>query len=182
MASFLGRQSNPTTTCAAPASRCNSYQPQSENETAWIIDRLNLRRLGLSSIVAWYPYLGNHRSAFSLLLGPRLRTWKGPSHVPRPPRKPVPACVVLCAGLLLLASPPARAQEAWDAVSPQGEQDRSRPYLHRKGQREGPRAVPGSVESGWWHGRRLNDTVTMKMMYGTIETPEERCFGSTPER
>ncbi|MGA2702110.1 MAG: transglutaminase-like domain-containing protein [Isosphaeraceae bacterium] len=88
-----------------------------------------------------------------------------------PARKPVLACAIHCAWLLLLATPPARAQEAWDAVFLKG---------HRIGHYH--TFIEKVSESGRELYRvrqdmeltltRLNDTVTMKLMYGTIETPE----------
>ena len=89
----------------------------------------------------------------------------------RPPRKPVPACVILCAGLLLLASPPARAQEAWDAVFLKGNKIGHVHTFIEKVSEKG-RELYRVRQDQVYTFARLNDTVIMKMMYGTIETPE----------
>jgi hypothetical protein len=89
----------------------------------------------------------------------------------RPPRKPVPACVILCAGLLLLASPPARAQEAWDAVFLKGNKIGHVHTFIEKVSEKG-RELYRVRQDQVYTFARLNDTVTMKMMYGTIETSE----------
>ena len=89
----------------------------------------------------------------------------------RPPRKPVLACAILCAGLLLLASPPARAQEAWDAVFLKGNKIGHVHTFIEKVSEKG-RELYRVRQDQVYTFRRLKDTVTMKMMYGTIETPE----------
>src|SRR5271157_3772933 len=134
MASFVGRQSNPTTTCAAPASRCNSYQPHSENETALGHRPIELEATRSFEHSGWYPYLSNHPSAFSLLLGPRLRTWKGPSNVPQSCSQTSPG---LCHPRRGVVTPPRKSTGpsagGLGRGLPQGEQDRLRPHLCREG-------------------------------------------------
>src|SRR5208337_1815205 len=144
---------------------------QSENETAWVIDRLNLRRLGLSSIVGGILIWATtpRRSLFSL--DPDFGPGKGHRMFHSPARKPVLACAIHCAWLLLLATPPARAQEAWDAVFLKGNKIG---YVHtfvEKVSEKGRELYRVRLDQVYTF-RRLDDTVTMKMMYGTIETPE----------
>ena len=82
-------------------------------------------------------------------------------------------------GLLLLASSPARAQDAWDAVFLKGNKIG---YVHtfiEKVSEKGGELYRVRQDQVFTF-RRLEDTVTMKMMYGTIETPMARCSGSTP--
>src|SRR5271157_4227018 len=134
MASFVGRQSNPTTTCPAPASRCNSYQPQSENETALGHRPVELEATRSFEHSGWYPCLGNHPSAFSLLLGPRLQTWKGPSNVPQSSSQTSPGLCHPLRGVVAPREPAGPSPGGLGRGLPQGEQDRLRPYLHRKGQ------------------------------------------------
>jgi len=86
-------------------------------------------------------------------------------------RKPVLACAIPCAWLMLLGTPPARAQEAWDAVFLKGNKVG---YVHtfvEKVSEKGRELYRVRLDQVYTF-RRLDDTVTMKMMYGTIETPE----------
>ncbi|QEH36275.1 Transglutaminase-like superfamily protein [Aquisphaera giovannonii] len=83
-----------------------------------------------------------------------------------PLRRALPGVV-----LLLLAAGQARAQEAWDAIflkdNPIGHVHTFIEKLNEKG-RELYRVRQDQV----YTIRRLDDAVTMKLMYGTIETPE----------
>src|SRR5271157_804343 len=128
MASIVGRQSNPTTTCAAPASRCNSYQPQSENETALGHRPIELEATRSFEHSGWYPYLGNHPSAFSLLLRLRLRTWKGPSNVPQSCSQTSPGLCLLLRGIVARRKFTGPSAGGLGRGLPQGEQDRLRPH------------------------------------------------------
>jgi hypothetical protein len=79
--------------------------------------------------------------------------------------------IILGAGLLGTAGSPARAQDAWDAIFLKGNKIG---YVHtfiekvNEKSRELYRVRVDTVFSF----RRLDDTVVMKMLYGTIETPE----------
>jgi hypothetical protein len=95
-------------------------------------------------------------------------------------RKPLRLGVVVCASWLLLAGSPARAQEAWDAVFLKGNKIG---YVHTfiekvsekiKGEKgtDRVRELYRVRQDQVFTFRRLDDTVTMKMMYGTIETPD----------
>src|SRR5271157_70446 len=67
MASFVGQQSNPTTTCATPRSRWNRSQSQSENETAlngkWTRFEQALRGAGRSLTPGWWILTGQNSQA-----------------------------------------------------------------------------------------------------------------------
>lgn len=89
----------------------------------------------------------------------------------RLPRKTVLASIILCAGFLLHGGPPARAQEAWDAVFLKGNKIGHVHTFIEKVSEKG-RELYRVRQDQVYTFRRLEDTVTMKMMYGTIETPE----------
>ena len=79
---------------------------------------------------------------------------------------------MLCAALLLGDKSSARAQESWDAVFLKGNKIG---YVHifvEKVSEKDRELYRVRSRSGVFTFGRLNDTVTMKMMYGTIETPE----------
>lgn len=96
------------------------------------------------------------------------------------PRRSHRLPMAVLAALLLSAAAPARAQEAWDAVFLKGNKIG---YVHTFIEKvsERTRGEQGKEQTQDLYRvrqdqvftfRRLNDTVTMKMMYGTIETPE----------
>ena len=86
-------------------------------------------------------------------------------------RQFVMACALVGAGVLFLASSPARAQEAWDAVFLKGNKIG---YVHTFIEKvnEKNRDLYRVRQDQVYTFRRLDDAVTMKMMYGTIETPD----------
>ncbi len=85
--------------------------------------------------------------------------------------KSVLAFAFLGAGMALVVSPPARAQEAWDAVFLKGNKIG---YVHTFIEKvnEKNRELYRVRQDQVYTFRRLEDAVTMKMMYGTIETPD----------
>jgi hypothetical protein len=89
----------------------------------------------------------------------------------RPPRGTVAASLLLCAGFSLLAGPPAPAEEAWDAVFLKGNKIGHVHTFIEKVSEKG-RELYRVRQDQVYTFRRLEDTVTMKMMYGTIETPD----------
>ena len=81
------------------------------------------------------------------------------------------ACVLIGLAAGLLANTPVRAQESWDAVFLKGNKIG---YVHTFVEKvsEKDRELYRVRVDQVFTFRRLDDTVTMKMMYGTIETPE----------
>ncbi len=88
-------------------------------------------------------------------------------------RRPVTAgaSLLLWAGICLGASLPAHAQEAWDAVFLKGHKIG---YVHTFIEKltEKGRPLYRVRQDQVYTFARLEDTVTMSMMYGTIETPD----------
>jgi hypothetical protein len=89
----------------------------------------------------------------------------------RTPCIPALACTILSASLWLVASPPAPAQDAWDAVFLKGHKIGHVHTFVEKVSEKG-RELYRVRQDQVYTFRRLDDTVTMKMMYGTIETPD----------
>jgi hypothetical protein len=88
----------------------------------------------------------------------------------RPTGKPLLSCLLLQAAVFLLASS-VRAQESWDAVFLKGHKIG---YVHTfvEKVKEKERVLYRVRLDQVFTFRRLDDEVTMSLMYGTIETPE----------
>ena len=118
------------------------------------------------------PYLGNvpRRSLFP----PWTQTTdlEGAIECSKTSSQTSPACVILCAGFLLDASPPAQSTRGLGRGLPQGEQDRFTSTPSSRRSSEKGRELYRVRQDQVFTFRRLEDTVTMKMIYGTIETPE----------
>src|SRR3954468_19119338 len=96
---------------------------------------------------------------------------KGYCMLPGMSRRPAPLVLVLATSLLLCAGRSARAQDAWDAIFLKGNKIG---YVHtfiEKVSEKGRELYRVRVDTVFSF-RRLDDTVVMKMLYGTIETPE----------
>src|SRR4051794_30787423 len=86
-------------------------------------------------------------------------------------RRPATMVLVLATSLLLGASGSARAQDAWDAIFLKGNKIG---YVHtyiEKVSEKGRELYRVRVDTVFSF-RRLDDTVVMKMLYGTIESPD----------
>lgn len=91
-------------------------------------------------------------------------------------RRLVRPAAILCVAFLFPASVCSHAQEAWDAVYLKGNKIG---YVHTFVEKVSEKLKSGKSQDLFrvrqdqvFTFRRLNDTVTMKMMYGTIETPD----------
>jgi hypothetical protein len=86
-------------------------------------------------------------------------------------RNPALAAAVLAIALFHIGAAPGRAQEAWDAVFLKGNKIG---YVHTFVEKvsEKGRELFRVRQDQVYTFRRLDDTVTMKMMYGTIETAD----------
>ena len=81
------------------------------------------------------------------------------------------ACVLIGLAAVFLATAPARAQESWDAVFLKGNKI-GHVHIFVEKVSEKDRELNRVRVDQVFTFRRLRDTVTMKMMYGTIETPD----------
>ena len=89
----------------------------------------------------------------------------------RNPCNSVLACSLLNASLWLVVNSPALAQESWDAVFLKGHKIGHVHTFVEKVSEKGRELYRVRQDQEFTFGR-LNDTVTMKLKYGTIETPE----------
>ncbi|MGC8640992.1 MAG: transglutaminase-like domain-containing protein [Isosphaeraceae bacterium] len=91
-------------------------------------------------------------------------------------RRSVRSGLILCMAFFFLGGAQSRAQEAWDAVFLKGNKIG---FVHTFVEKVSERLKDGKTRELYrvrqdqvFTFRRLNDTVTMKMMYGTIETSD----------
>jgi hypothetical protein len=80
-------------------------------------------------------------------------------------------CFYVITSAFLTSAAPARAQESWDAVFLKGNKIGHVHTFVEKVSERGRELYRVRVDQVF-NFRRLNDTVTMKMMYGTIEAPD----------